>query len=76
MPHEYTRQRQGRDFLTQKHLKNPKAEVRRNAARKEDEAKKPILNRLEQYKEESERNAIPIDGHEPPQEHPAPERGR
>lgn len=61
MPHNNTRQRQGRDFP--KHLND-------------DSKRKSVLDRLEQYKEEAERNAVPVDGHEPPRETPAPERGR
>jgi len=52
MPQEYTRQRQGNDFINQ------------DKAKSEDE-KKSLLNRLEQLKTETERNALPIDGHEP-----------
>jgi len=52
MPHEYTRQRQGNDFINQ------------DKAKPEDE-KKSLLCRIEQLKTETERNAMPIDGHEP-----------
>lgn len=58
MPHEYTRQRQGRDFPTHDNTDN---------IRKEDDAKKTLHNRLEQYKEQAERNAVLIDGNEPPE---------
>ena len=50
MPQEYTRQRQGNDFINQD---------------KAEDEKKSLLNRLEQLKTETERNALPIDGHEP-----------
>jgi len=57
MSHEFTRQRQGKDFTEQNHVKN-------------DDDKKSLLNRLDQYKAETNRNNVPVDGHEPP------ERGR
>jgi hypothetical protein len=67
MPHEYTRQRQGRDFSLHDYLMNALAESRRDAenAAKADEKNKSLLGRLEQYKTEAERNAVPVDGHEP-----------
>ncbi len=49
MPHEYTRQRQGRDFPAR-------------------ETNKSLLTLLEQYKQEAERNAAPVDGNEPTRE--------
>ena len=52
MKNEYTRQRQGRDF---------------NEQQKNYDTQKSMLNRLEQFKTEAERNATPIDGHEPPE---------
>jgi hypothetical protein len=52
MKHNYTRQRQGRDFPNT------------NAAKSERE-KKSLLAHLERCKEEAERNAVPVDGHEP-----------
>ena len=61
MPHEYTRQRQGRDFLFD------------NTAAAN---KKSLDDRLEQCRKEMERNAAPVDGHEPPQERSAPKHGR
>ena len=75
---EYTRQRQGRDFSLHNYLLETAARRRadENAKRnaesieKTEEANKSLQDRLEQYKKEAERNAIPIDGHEPP------ERGR
>jgi hypothetical protein len=63
MKHNYTRQRQGRDFSVQE---NPN-----NAPPKDDsDAKKSLHDRLEHYKAEAERNSTPIDGNEP-----VPERG-
>ena len=38
---------------------------------KTDEEKKSLFNRLQKHKEESERNAVPIDGHETPEISPA-----
>ena len=58
MPHEYTRQRQGRDFC----LRNNLTEVA------EENRKKTLAERLEHYKAEMERAAVPIDGHEPSKE--------
>ncbi|MCL2722306.1 MAG: hypothetical protein FWD47_13335 [Treponema sp.] len=51
MSHEYTRQRQGRDFIEQQ----------------EAEKRNSMLNRLEQFKTEVEHNTTPIDGQEPPE---------
>lgn len=87
MPHEYTRQRQGRDFSLINHLRTVEMSVEGNynnidgiignAPPKDDsEGKKSMLERLEHYKVEAERNAVPVDGNEPAEEHPAPERGR
>jgi hypothetical protein len=58
MKYSYTRQRQGRDFIDQSYLR-------------ENEAKKSMLERINQFKAEQERNSTPIDGHDP-----KPERGR
>ena len=52
MKNEYTRQRQGKDFSEQQN---------------NDNQRKSMLDRLEQFKTEAERNAEPIDGHEPPE---------
>ena len=52
MPHEYTRQRQGRDFVNQHYIR-------------QEEDKKSLLEKLKQHQEEAERNATPVDGHEP-----------
>ena len=41
-----------------------------NDPKDDTEKKKSLLEHLEQYKAEAERNAAPVDGHEPP------ERGR
>jgi len=79
MPHEYTRQRQGRDFSLGEYLANAAAVSRKNTekAKKNDDNKKSLADRLEQYKAEAECNAIPVDGHEPaPEKHPASEKGR
>lgn len=67
MRHEYTRQRQGRDFSLHDYLTNATDESRKDAenVKKADEAKKSLADRLECYKTESERNSVPIDGHEP-----------
>ena len=78
MPNEYTRQRQGRDFSILNHLRNAEMSVEGNcnnidgiignAPPKDDSAeKKSLLDKLEQYKTEAERNAVPVDGHEPPE---------
>jgi len=52
MKSEDTRQRQGKDFTEQQ---------------KDDDTRKSVLDRLEQFKTEAERNSTPIDGHEPPE---------
>ena len=67
MPHEYTRQRQGRDFSLQKYLMKAAAKKRSEEenAKTHDDAEKTLFQRLEQYKEEAERNAVPVDGDEP-----------
>jgi len=72
MPHEYTRQRQGRDFSLRDYLTNAAEANRKDneSIKKADETKKTLAERLEHYKTEAERNAVPTDGHEPP------ERGR
>jgi hypothetical protein len=69
MPHEYTRQRQGRDFTMHETLMRALEQSRRDNenAKRGDEEKVSLLKRLEQYKKEAERNAVPIDGHEPPE---------
>jgi len=67
MPHEYTRQRQGRDFPLHKYLMKAAAKKRAEEenAKASDEAEKTLFQRLEQYKEEAERHAVPVDGGEP-----------
>ena len=81
MPSEYTRQRQGRDFSILNYLANAETSAEgnynnidgimgNNDPKDDGEKKKSLLDKLEQCKEEAERNAAPIDGHEPK------ERGR
>lgn len=81
MPHNYTRQRQGRDFSDINHLRTAELSVEGNynqidgiignsPAKDDSEEKKSLLDKLEHYKTEAERNAAPVDGVEPP------ERGR
>ena len=78
MGHNYTRQRQGRDFFN--HLTAAEMSVEGNynnidgiignADPKDDgEKNRDFLNRIERFKEEAERNTVPVDGGEP-----APER--
>ena len=69
MPHEHTRQRQGRDFALRDNLIKALEETRRNSENAQigEETKKSLLRQLEQYKTEAERNSTPIDGHEPPE---------
>ena len=62
MSHNYTRQRQGRDFP--------------NNRRKDAEEKKSLQNRLDYFKTVAEQNAAPVDGHEPEPERNASEKGR
>ena len=57
MPHEYTRQRQGRDFFA------PLQEAQNRPA--DEDAKKTLDVLLEQSKKDIQRNAVPIDGKEP-----------
>jgi len=66
MPNEYTRQRQGRDFSLQDYLTNAAEANRRESEtiKNADLANKSLAERLEHYKTEAERNAVPIDGHE------------
>ena len=69
MPQEYTRQRQGRDFSMHEALMKALEEQRRDSenVQQGDEEKKSMLRRLKQYKEEAERNAVTVDGDEPPE---------
>ena len=87
MNHNYTRQRQGRDFLPHNHLASAEMDAEGNynnidgiignAPPKDDAGEKSsMLDRLEHFKKVAERNAVPVDGHEPEPEHPATERGR
>jgi len=81
MQNEYTRQRQGREFSIQNYLRSAEMGIEGNynnidgivgnSDPKDDgEKKKSLLEQLEEYKTELERNAEPVDGREPP------ERGR
>ena len=67
MSYEYTRQRQGRDFTMHETLMRALEQSRRDSesAKRGDEEKVSLLKRLEQYKKDAERNAVPIDGYEP-----------
>jgi len=69
MPKEYTRQRQGRDFSLTNYLTTSAAASRKESEiiKAADDANKTLVHRLEHFKEEAERNAVPIDGHEPPE---------
>ena len=69
MPHEYTRQRQGRDFTIHDTLMDALAASRRDSenAQKGERTKKSLSERLEYFKKEAERNAVPVDGDEPPE---------
>ena len=68
-PHEYTRQRQGRDFSMHNTLMDALAASRidSESAQKGNEEKKSLSARLEHYKKEMERKAVPVDGDEPPE---------
>jgi hypothetical protein len=96
MQHNYTRQRQGRDFSLLEevnHLKNAEMSIEGNYNNidgilgnndpkpgspssvadwggKDDFEAKTMLEQLEYYKAQAERNAVPVDGREP-----SPERG-
>ena len=81
MKNEYTRQRQGRDFSILNYLRDAEMSaegnynnidgiIGNNDQKDDTEKKKSLLEQLEQCKAEAERNAAPVDGHEPP------ERGR
>jgi len=67
MPQEYTRQRQGRDHTLHMSLSKALEETRRDdeAAQNGEVTRKTLLERLEQYSKETERNDIPVDGKEP-----------
>ena len=81
MPNEYTRQRQGRDFADNNHLRAAEMSVEgnynnidgiigNNDPKDNGDKRKTLQDRLEYYKKIAERNAVPTDGSEPP------ERGR
>ena len=81
MQNEYTRQRQGRDFSILNALRSAEMSaecnynsidgiIGNNDPKDDTEKKKSLLEQLEQCKLEAERNAVPVDGHEPQ------ERGR
>jgi len=81
MSNEYTRQRQGRDFSILNYLASAEMSVEgnynnidgiigNNDPKDDGEKKKSLLYQLKQCKAEAERNAVPVDGYEPP------ERGR
>lgn len=82
MNHNYTRQRQGRDFSVLNYLRNAEMSaegnynnidgiVGNNDPKDDTERKRSLLEHLERCREEAERNSVPIDGHEP-----TPERDR
>jgi hypothetical protein len=79
MPHEYTRQRQGRDFPIHNHLRAAEMSsegnynqidgiVGNNIPHDDSDKDKTLRELLDQYKQEAERQATPIDGHEPPRD--------
>jgi len=89
MNHNYTRQRQGRDFTLLEevnYLRNAELSVEGNynnidgiignSPPKDDYEAKTLLEQIEYNKAIAERNAAPVDGDEPPQERTAPERTR
>jgi hypothetical protein len=81
MAHNYTRQRQGRDFSILNALAAAEMSIEANCnnidgiigdsdMRDDYDKKKTALEQLEYLQAVAERNSAPIDGHEPP------ERGR
>jgi hypothetical protein len=77
MANEYTRQRQGRDFPLINYLHNAEMSaegnynniddiIGNNDPKDDTEKKKSLHDLLAHYKSEAERNAVPIDGGEPP----------
>ena len=83
MQQEYTRQRQGRDFSIHNYLRSAEMStegnynnidgiIGNNDTKDDNKNKKSLLDQLELYKAEAERNATPVDGDEPL----PPERGR
>ena len=69
MPHKYTRQRQGRDFSLHDALTKTLEENRRSQeiAIQGEEERKSLRDRIKQQREQAERNAVPVDGEEPPE---------
>jgi hypothetical protein len=71
MKHNYTRQRQGRDFSLLAELRNcdPKPGIPQSGVlqgEKDDtERKRSLLAHLDECVAEADRNATPIDGREP-----------
>jgi hypothetical protein len=89
MRNNNTRQRQGRDFTLLEevnYLRNAELSTEGNynsidgiignAPPKDDYEAKTLLEQIEYNKAIAERNAIPVDGDEPPQERSTPERIR
>ena len=75
MSDKYTRQRQGRDFSIHNYLRTAEMSIEGNynsidGIIDDSDQKKSIIDRLDYFKSETERNSAPVDGHEPP------ERGR
>jgi hypothetical protein len=76
MQKDQTRQRQGRDFPDQNHLRavemsleddynNIDGIIGNNDPKDDSDKKKTLHDRLEYYKKIAEENALPVDGHEP-----------
>jgi hypothetical protein len=72
MPNEYTRQRQGRDFPIFNAFQAAEMSTEANYSNidgilgnNDPKDKKSLLEQLAQCKKEAERNAVPVDGHEP-----------
>jgi len=76
MPNEYTRQRQGRDFSDNNHLRTAEMSVEgnynnidgiigNNDPKDDTDKKKTLHDRLEYFKKIAEQNAAPVDGNEP-----------
>jgi hypothetical protein len=76
MSNEYKRQRQGRDFPDNNHLRaaeislegnynNIDGIIGNNDPKDDGDKKKTLHDRLEYYKKIAEQNAAPVDGHEP-----------
>ena len=71
MPNEYTRQRQGRDFSIRRRLSTAETGVggifdyADSNDSNDTDKKRSLLDQLEQLTAEAERNAAPVDGHEP-----------